>query len=908
MQLRVRSAGTVDTSVDTSTACVVSAATLLQLGRDVDMLVLSWRGNETLVPVVSNRDVFIEDVRIPPLVARRLGLPHLDSSHSELWLDINGAHAATSCSIAKHLLLKPVQIRIKDSVATSASMKDQALQQYFATIERYVAVGDAIYTAPDCWYVISEVHDNSNDSKPGTIAMWRTIPSRTSLSVADASVRTRLPDMCATAALAASNQKILLNKKSVEHGDSSQESNLYLHLLRTLQTALCLTYTPTPYMLTYSSADCIQPRDVLARASAALGLPLYVLDARLLWEWGSGRMSSIPGLADDDGCNKYGITGVNAISLACNANTATISTYSPCVLLIEGLDHLAADAHGTETGGDGDEPLDAWAAGAKRFIAELQMQTSSHIISPKSLTMGTNIDYNSSICENTILIVAETKTESPTLPRSVHRVFPASLSSNSYKVNNDMKNNVPSVSKLVKDVPLDIRESVRNALSILGASEVSVQALRREAHIHAVNRRQLPYWCGAIGLNKLHEDSSDVNHAIEDPLEHDPWHKVSPVDVVAACDILHRTYHSFNSNSKKNTNNNIASVKWEDIGGLDNVRHEIIDLIELPRQRPELFPPGCPVRRAVLLFGPPGTGKTLVARAVATECNMYFMSVKGPELLDVYVGESEANVRHTFAHARLNQPCVIFFDELDALAPARGRGGDGGGVMDRVVAQLLTEMDSLSECSNNPDSGVFVIGATNRPDLLDAALMRPGRFDRAVYLSPCRQAAARLSVLQAQTRSIALHTNVDLLTIANTLPGVVTGADIGSVVSMAIARAQKRMLKDLRKEARIATDSSLEHNDTITIFKASHEFDADKPNDSSNDSGTSSEEEEDDDKIWDVAAYINALPSSRLQLELHQQDLLYAIANLRPSVSASELRHYETLASTYGAQAREQGN
>ena len=127
----------------------------------------------------------------------------------------------------------------------------------------------------------------------------------------------------------------------------------------------------------------------------------------------------------------------------------------------------------------------------------------------------------------------------------------------------------------------------------------------------------------------------------------------------------------------------------------------------------------------LFVSGPPGTGKTLLAKAVATECSLNFLSVKGPELLNMYIGESEKNVRAIFEAARNAKPCVLFFDELDSLAPQRGRGSDSGGVMDRVVSQLLTEVDGLQ--SGNE---VFVIGATNRPDLLDPALLRPGRCAR----------------------------------------------------------------------------------------------------------------------------------------------------------------------------------
>ena len=131
------------------------------------------------------------------------------------------------------------------------------------------------------------------------------------------------------------------------------------------------------------------------------------------------------------------------------------------------------------------------------------------------------------------------------------------------------------------------------------------------------------------------------------------------------------------------------------------------------------------VSQGVLLYGPPGTGKTLIAKAVATSCALNFFSVKGPELLNMYIGESEANVRRVFQRARDARPCVIFFDELDSVAPKRGNHGDSGGVMDRIVSQLLAELDGMSGGDDGGGGGVFVIGATNRPDLLDQALLRP---------------------------------------------------------------------------------------------------------------------------------------------------------------------------------------
>ena len=185
----------------------------------------------------------------------------------------------------------------------------------------------------------------------------------------------------------------------------------------------------------------------------------------------------------------------------------------------------------------------------------------------------------------------------------------------------------------------------------------------------------------------------------------------------------------------------IPNVTWDDVGGLAKVKTEILDTIQLPLEHPELFADGLKKRSGVLLYGPPGTGKTLLAKAVATSCSLNFFSVKGPELLNMYIGESEANVRRVFQRARDAKPCVIFFDELDSVAPKRGNQGDSGGVMDRIVSQLLAELDGMAEGSAGAD--VFVIGATNRPDLLDPALLRPGRCV-SILRHACRSVAVSM--------------------------------------------------------------------------------------------------------------------------------------------------------------------
>ncbi|XP_061481497.1 peroxisome biogenesis factor 6 [Rhineura floridana] len=233
----------------------------------------------------------------------------------------------------------------------------------------------------------------------------------------------------------------------------------------------------------------------------------------------------------------------------------------------------------------------------------------------------------------------------------------------------------------------------------------------------------------------------------------------------------------------------IPSVFWHDVGGLQDVKKEILDTIQLPLEHPELLSLGLR-RSGLLLYGPPGTGKTLLAKAVATECTMTFLSVKGPELINMYVGQSEENVREVFAKARTAAPCIIFFDELDSLAPNRGRSGDSGGVMDRVVSQLLAELDGLHSSQD-----VFVIGATNRPDLLDPALLRPGRFDKLVYVGVNEDRDSQLQVLNAITGKFKLDPSVSLLGVLDKCPVQLTGADLYALCSDAMMSAIKRKVE-----------------------------------------------------------------------------------------------------------------
>jgi len=230
----------------------------------------------------------------------------------------------------------------------------------------------------------------------------------------------------------------------------------------------------------------------------------------------------------------------------------------------------------------------------------------------------------------------------------------------------------------------------------------------------------------------------------------------------------------------------IPNVRWTDIGGLEDVKKQLQEVIEWPLKYPEAFERmGIEPPKGVLLYGPPGCGKTLLAKAVATESEANFISVKGPELLSKWVGESERAVREIFRKARQAAPAIIFFDEIDALAPRRGLYTGDSGVSERVISQLLTEMDGLQSRGD-----VVVIAATNRPDLLDPALLRPGRFDRLIYVPP-PDFKARLEILKVHTRKMPLAPDVDLEKIAKMTEGY-TGADLAAVAREAAMNALRR--------------------------------------------------------------------------------------------------------------------
>ena len=228
-----------------------------------------------------------------------------------------------------------------------------------------------------------------------------------------------------------------------------------------------------------------------------------------------------------------------------------------------------------------------------------------------------------------------------------------------------------------------------------------------------------------------------------------------------------------NPSSLRETVVEVPNVSWEDIGGLEDTKRSLQEMILYPLEHPDKFLKfGMSPSRGVLFYGPPGCGKTLLAKAIATECSSNFISVKGPELLTMWFGESEANVRQIFDKARQSAPCVLFFDELDSIGISRGKGNGGGGeAADRVINQLLTEMDGIGIKKN-----VFIVGATNRPDILDEALLRPGRLDQLVYI-PLPDKKSRISILKAILRKTPMDPKINIEFIADLTEGF-SGADI----------------------------------------------------------------------------------------------------------------------------------
>ncbi|MCK4996874.1 CDC48 family AAA ATPase [Candidatus Pacearchaeota archaeon] len=316
---------------------------------------------------------------------------------------------------------------------------------------------------------------------------------------------------------------------------------------------------------------------------------------------------------------------------------------------------------------------------------------------------------------------------------------------------------------LTKDVELD--EIARKTHGFVGAD---VNSLCKEAAMIVLRKN----------LHKFNlEENEEIPQTLLDEL------KISQKDFDEALKIVRPS-------AMREVLVETPSTKWKDIGGVEEVKRDLKEAVEWPLKFPKSFTRmGIKPPKGVLLYGPPGTGKTLLAKAVANESEANFIQVKGPSLLSMWVGKSEEGVRKIFERARQVSPCVIFFDEIDSLASKRAEGHMGGAkVADNVLNQLLSEMDGIEDLTN-----VIVIGATNRPDILDPALMRPGRFDRIVFVT-VPEKEGRLAILKIHTENMPLNKDVNIEKLSEITEGY-TGADLESLVREAAMLALRENIE-----------------------------------------------------------------------------------------------------------------
>merc|ERR1712110_1235966 len=322
------------------------------------------------------------------------------------------------------------------------------------------------------------------------------------------------------------------------------------------------------------------------------------------------------------------------------------------------------------------------------------------------------------------------------------------------------------------------------------ADDVELEVVAKETHGHVGS--DIAALCSEAALQQIRK-KMDLIDLDDDEIDAEVLDSLA----VTADDFKWALKNS-NPSALRETVVEVPNVSWNDIGGLVDTKRELQELVQYPVEHPEKFLKfGMSPSKGVLFYGPPGCGKTMLAKAIANECQANFISIKGPELLTMWFGESESNVRDVFDKARQAAPCVLFFDELDSIAKSRGsgsNGGDAGGAGDRVINQLLTEMDGMGSKKN-----VFIIGATNRPDILDGAIMRPGRLDQLIYI-PLPDSESRLSIFKANLRKTPIAKDVDLNFLADNTKGF-SGADLTEICQRACKLGIRESIeKDIQRE------------------------------------------------------------------------------------------------------------
>merc|ERR1719424_1016222 len=322
--------------------------------------------------------------------------------------------------------------------------------------------------------------------------------------------------------------------------------------------------------------------------------------------------------------------------------------------------------------------------------------------------------------------------------------------------------------------------------------DVDLEAVSKETHGHV--GADLAQLCTEAAMQTIREKMDVID------LEDDEIDAEVLDSMAVTMENFRYALQTSNPSALRETMVETPNISWDDIGGLEKVKQELQETIQYPIEHPDKYKFfGMSPSKGVLFYGPPGCGKTLLAKAIANECASNFISIKGPELLTMWFGESEGKVREVFDKARQSAPCVIFFDEMDSIAKARGSGGGGASEAgDRVINQMLTEMDGI-----NSKKSVFIIGATNRPDIIDPAIIRPGRLDQLVYI-PLPDEASRANILNAALRKSPVAPDVDLVYLAKNTNGF-SGADLTEICQRAVKFAIRESIeKEIQREEEMA--------------------------------------------------------------------------------------------------------
>merc|ERR1712230_38065 len=339
------------------------------------------------------------------------------------------------------------------------------------------------------------------------------------------------------------------------------------------------------------------------------------------------------------------------------------------------------------------------------------------------------------------------------------------------------------------------------------AEDVDLEEVSKQTHGHV--GADLAQLCTEAAMQTIREKMDVID------LEDDEIDAEILDSMAVSMENFRYALQSSNPSALRETCVETPDVTWDDIGGLEKVKQELQETIQYPIEHPEKYKFfGMDPSKGVLFYGPPGCGKTLLAKAIANECQSNFISIKGPELLTMWFGESEGNVREVFDKARQSAPCVLFFDELDSIAKTRGGGGgDAGGAGDRVINQILTEMDGVGSKKQ-----VFIVGATNRPDILDPAITRPGRLDQLIYI-PLPDEPSRIAIMNAVLRKSPVDPKVNRNQIAQTTNGF-SGADLTEICN----RAAKIAVREaIIREVEMRNKETEDHPDYDPAFERSDE-------------------------------------------------------------------------------------